>query len=75
MTACSAPPSSTATTCGELCLRLGNAKAALHWLDAALAADPSYPAAHRTLAKYYTDTGEPKKAAKHQKLADQASPK
>jgi tetratricopeptide (TPR) repeat protein len=54
-----------------IALRSGRAKEALRWLQNALQVDPNYVPAHRTLAAYYHETGNPILSARHRAIAQQ----
>jgi tetratricopeptide (TPR) repeat protein len=56
-----------------IALRSGRAKEALRWLQNALQVDPNYVPAHRTLAAYYHETGNPILSARHRAIAQQLS--
>lgn len=65
---------------GEICLRLGIARRALHWLHAALHIDSHYRPAHQQLLRYYEHLGlaGEKEAAFHRQqlsLTDKAKPR
>jgi Tfp pilus assembly protein PilF len=55
---------------GELYLRVGQAKFALHWLHLALKRDPKYQPAHRLLSEYYASVNDSAKAEFHRRRAN-----
>jgi predicted Zn-dependent protease len=58
----------------ELLLGSGRADEALASLQAVLAEDAGYAAAHRLLASYYSQKGDSAKAAEHRRLAENDGP-
>ena len=60
---------------GTLLRSLGRKELALGWYESALKLDPNHPGTHRALADYYTETGDPQKAAQHRLHADANIPK
>jgi len=58
---------------GMIALRSGATEEGVRWLESALELDPKYAPAHRTLALYYQQIGDPGRAAHHSELA-QAAP-
>jgi tetratricopeptide (TPR) repeat protein len=50
---------------GELFLRNGRDAEGLHWLESALAEQPTHAPTHRVLAAYFDRTGQPERAASH----------
>ena len=60
---------------GTLLRSLGRKELALGWYESALKLDPNHPGTHRALADYYTETGDPQKAAQHRLHVDANIPK
>jgi tetratricopeptide (TPR) repeat protein len=54
---------------GRWCLDNGQEQAGLRWLCASLLMDPRYGPTHTALADYFQRTGQPKRAARHHRLA------
>jgi Tfp pilus assembly protein PilF len=54
---------------GKWLLENGEPQAAARWLFSALQHNPNHAATHRTLADYFDQQGQPKRAAAHRKLA------
>ena len=54
---------------GTLLKGLGRKELALVWYESALKLDPNHPGTHRALSEYYTEEGDPQKAAQHRLLA------
>ncbi len=59
---------------GMIALRSGATEEGVRWLESALELDPKYAPAHKTLALYYQQIGDPGRAAHHSELA-QAAPR
>jgi tetratricopeptide (TPR) repeat protein len=62
------------TEAGVLFLRNGEEEEGVRWLQMALKLDPSYWPAHRALADYFREHGQPALADQHERLAGPARP-
>jgi predicted Zn-dependent protease len=57
---------------GMIALRAGSGPEAVQWLEGALAEDAHYAPAHRALAAYYRESGQPARAERHRRLGEEA---
>jgi tetratricopeptide (TPR) repeat protein len=56
---------------GVICLRNGQQREALRWLNGALQIDPGYAPAHESLVELYQRAGQPALADQHRRMAAQ----
>ncbi|MFM7149131.1 MAG: tetratricopeptide repeat protein, partial [Gemmataceae bacterium] len=67
------PAASTFFEVAMIAQRSGQPREALRWLLSAIQADPNYVPAHRALAVFYRETGNPILSARHRALAQKLS--